>query len=181
MKPAVIAFALLALLPAGPRFAHADTGVTLHRGFECDEPMRWSKRHDTSRARSAITTRNGKVTLVLTQRVVAFQLSDRTMRKIDRELHRARNQDDGVDAIGDAFKVAALSTVRSLLDHSAECPLDELRDVRYVDGRMEFITRDGDPVFRHLSMDDDDMLEAFDPDDAADFVREFRRLKSSSR
>jgi hypothetical protein len=30
-------------------------------------------------------------------------------------------------------------------------------------------------------MDDDDVLEAFDRDDAADFVREFRRLKSASR
>ena len=181
MKPAVLAFALLALLPAVPLPAYADSGITLGRGFDCDEPMRWSKRHATSRARSAITTRNGKVTLVLTRNVVAFQLSDRTMRKIDRKLHQARNQDDGADAIGEAFKVAALSTVRSLLDHSAECPLDELRDVRYVDGRMEFISRDGDPVFRHVDMDDDDVLEAFDRDDAADFVREFRRLKSASR
>ena len=181
MKPAVLAFALLALLPAAPKFAHADTCITLGRGFDCDEPMRWSKRHDTSRALNAITTRNGKVTLLLTRNVVALQLSDRTMRKIDRELHRARNQDDEIDAIGDAFRVAALTTVRTLLDHSAECPVDELRDVRYVDGRMEFITRDGDPVFRHVSMDDDDMLEAFDPDDAADFVREFRRLKSASK
>lgn len=181
MKPAVLAFALLAFLPASPVPAHADTCVNFGRGFDCDEPMRWSKRHDTSRARSAITTRNGKVTLVLTRNVVAFQLSDRTMRKIDRKLHQARNQDDGADAIGEAFKVAALSTVRSLLDHSAECPLDELRDVRYVDGRMEFIARDGDPIFRRVSMDDDDMLEAFDPDDAADFVREFQRLKSGSR
>jgi len=181
MKPAVLAFALLALLPASPMAAHADTCVSFGRGFDCDEPMRWSKRHDTSRDRNAITTRNGKVTLVLTQRVVALQLSDRTMRKIDRKLHQARNQDDGADAIGEAFKVAALSSVRSLLDHSAECPLDELRDVRYVDGRMEFISRDGEPVFRHVRMDDDDALEAFDPDDAADFVREFRRLKGSSK
>jgi hypothetical protein len=181
MKPAVLAFALLALLPAGPMFAHADPGITIKPGFDCDEPMRWSKRHDTSRAISAITTRNGKVTLVLTRNVVALQLSDRTMRKIDRELHRARNQDDGADAIGEAFKVAALSTVRSLLDHSAECPVDELRDVRYVDGRIQFISRDGDPVFRHVRMDDDDMLEGFDPEDAADFVQEFRRLKSGSK
>ena len=181
MKPAVLAFALLALLPASPMPVHADTCVNFGRGFDCDEPVRWSKRHDASRARSAITTRNGKVTLVLTQRVVAFQLSDRTMRKIDRELHRARNQDDGADAIGEAFKVAALSTVRSLLDHAAVCPVDELSDVRYVDGRLEFISRDGDPVFRHVKIDDDDMVETFDPDDAADFVREFRRLKAGSR
>lgn len=180
MKPAVLAVALLALLPTGPIPARADSGVTF-RGFDCDESTRWSRRQDTSRARCAIDTRNGKVTLVLTDRVVALQLSDRTMRKIDRELHRARNKDDETDALGEAFKVAALSAVRSLLDHSAVCAVDELRDVRYVDGRMEFISRDGDPVFRHVNMDDDDMLEAFDPDDAADFVREFRRLKSRTK
>lgn len=180
MKPAVLAFALLALLPLGATHARADSGVTL-RGFDCDESTRWSRRQDISQARCAIHTRNGKITLVLTDRLVALQLSDRTMRKIDRELHRAKKSDDDTDAIGEAFKVAALSAVRSLLDHSAVFPVDELRDVRYVDGRMEFITSDGDAVFRHIDMDDDDMLEAFDPDDAADFVREFRRLKSRSK
>ena len=39
-------------------------------------------------------TEDGKVTLLLTDRVVAFQLSDRTMRKIDRELHRSRHEGD---------------------------------------------------------------------------------------
>ena len=179
MKPAVLAFALLALLPAGPAPSRAESGITLS-GFDCDEPTRWSRRHDASRARCAITTRNGKVTLVLTERVVALQLSDRTMRKIDRKLHQARQADDG-DTIGEAFKVAALNTVRSLLDHSAECPVGELREVRYEDGRLVFISIDGDPVFRHISTDDDELLEAFDPDDANEFVREFRRLKPSSK
>jgi len=177
MRHPVAALALLALLSAGPALAHDHGNISIG-GFTCDEPMRWSQRHATGEARFAITTEDGKVTLLLTDRVVAFQLSDRVMRKVDRELHRARHEDEDDDGpLGDAIKAAVLSSVRSLLDHSAECPVRELRDVRYVDGRLEFVTRDGDRIFDRFEIDDDDVLESFDPRDAAAFVREFHRLK----
>ena len=182
MSHPVAPLVLLALLSAGPALARDHGDLTIN-GFSCDEPVRWSQRHDTGEARFAITTEDGKVTLLLTDRVVAFQLSDRTMRKIDRKLHQARHEDDGDDdgPIGDAIKAAVLGAVQSFLDHSAECPVRELRDVRYANGRLEFVTRDGDRIFDHFDIDDEDVLESFDPRDAVAFVREFHRLRPASR
>ena len=168
---------LLALLPAGPALAHESRGVRVNH-FDCDDPLRWAARHDAARARHAITTEDGKVTLVLTDRVVAFQLSDRTMRKLDRELHRARHEDDDDGGIGEAIRTAVLGTVRSVLEHSAECPVRELRDVRYEDGRLVFVARDGERLFENFEVDDDDVLESFDPRDAREFVRQFHRLRA---
>lgn len=176
MRLAFAALALLALLPAGPSLAHDNSGISLG-SFDCDDPMRWGPRHSTQASRIAITTEDGKVTLVLTDGVVAMQLSDRTMRKLDRKLHKARHEDDD-GPIGDAIRTAIIGSVRSLLDHSAECPVRELRDVRYEDGRLEFVTRSGERAFEHLEVDDEDVLEAFDPRDAMAFVREFRRLRA---
>lgn len=179
MKPAIAALALLALLPAGSSLAHDNDGIRIGPGFHCDDPMRWGPREVASQARIAITTEDGKVTLVLTDRVVAFQLSDRTMRKLDRELARARHErDDDDGAIGAAIKTAILGSVRSLLDQSAQCPVGELRDVRYEDGRLVFIARDGDRLFENFEVDDEDVLESFDPQDARALVREFLRLRA---
>jgi len=177
MKLAVAALFLLALLPAGPSLAHETRGVRLGR-FDCDEPLRLSARHDARDARIAITTEDGKVTMVLTERVVGFQLSDRTMRKLDRELRRARHDDDDDGVIGEVIKSAVIGSVRSALDHSAVYPVRELRDVRYEDGRLVFVARDGERLFERFEVDDDCVLEAFSPGDARAFVREFHRLRS---
>ena len=177
MKLAYAALVLLALLPAGSALAHETRGVRVNH-FGCDEPLRWASRHDARGARFAITTDDGKITLVLTDRVVAFQLSDRTMRKLDRELHRARHEDDDGGVIGEAIKTAVLGTVRSALDHSAECDVRDLRDVRYEGGRLVFVARGGERLFDDFEVDDDCVLEAFDPRDAREFVRQFHRLRS---
>jgi hypothetical protein len=181
MKFAVAALALLAILPGGQSSAHESRGIHLNPGFNCDEPMRWAPRHSDGQVRLAITTREGKVTLVLTDRVVAFQLSDRVMRKIDRELHRARHEADDDGPLGETIKSVVLTTVRTFLDHSAECPVNELRDVRYANGRLEFVTRGGERIFSHFEIDDTDVLESFDPNDAALFVREFHRVQGAGR
>lgn len=179
MRTAFLLAALLAVASAAPALAHDphdDHGVRLNH-FDCDDPLRWGPRHGAVRARCAITSEDGKLTFVLTDRVVALQLSDRTMRKLDRELHRARHEDDDDGPIGEAIKVAVLGAVRSMLDHSAECPVRELCDVRVADGRLVFVARDGERLFEHFEVDDDNVLEAFDPRDAERFAEEFRRLK----
>lgn len=176
MKTALVLAALLAFAPPGPALAHESPGLRLGR-FDCDDPLRWGPRHGADRARCAITTEDGKLTFVLTDRVVALQFSDRTMRKLDRELHRARHEDDDAGPVGDAIKVAVIGAVRSMLDHSAECPVRELGDVRVVDGRLVFVARDGRRLYERIQVDDEDVLDAFDPRDAERFAAEFRRLK----
>lgn len=176
------ALALLMLLPAGPTFAHDTDRTRTGRTFDFEEPARWGPRYETEAAILAIESRDGKITLLLTERVVAFQFSDRTMHKIERELRReSREHDDDEGPLGEAIKSAVLSGVRALLDHSVSCPLREVRDVRVEAGRLVFVTRDGDRMFERIQVDDEDLLESFDRQEAAAFAAEFRRLKARSR
>jgi hypothetical protein len=178
MRTAVITLMLAALLPAGAAFAH-DHHVNIG-SCEVREPLEWGARHDLARARIAILTEDRAATLVLTRDRVAIQLSDQTLRKLDREIAREKDDEDG-GVIADAIKGAILGSVRALLDHSLECPVEDLRDVRYRDGRLILITEDGDRIFEDLNINDHEVLEGFSEHDALAFVREFRRVKERSR
>jgi hypothetical protein len=178
LKPLLLAALLTSTLTGPP--AHAS--VRFGDGFDCGEPLRWADRHDVRDARIAITTEDGKVTLLLTRHLLAMQLSERTMHKVESELHRkqhAHDEDDNV--LADALRTAVIGAVRALLDHSAECPVSEIRDVRYEGGRLVIVARKGDRLFDRLDVDDRDVLECFDARDAQDFVREFRRLRADVR
>lgn len=175
MKTACITLALLAVaaaqpvLPTGP--------VAIAAGVSCCEsPARWGARHDLEDARIAITTEEGDVTLLLTRRVVALQLSDHCFHKVNRELRRQREDQD--NPIAEAIQTVVISSVRALLDHSAECPVREIRDVTYRDGRLVFVTEDGDSLFEKVEVNDSEVMASFSEADAREFVREFRRLKS---
>ena len=130
-------------------------------------------------ARFAMLTEDRAAALVLTRDVVAVQLSDRTLRKLDRKIAREKDDEDGL--LARVIKSAVLGSVRALLDHSLACPIADLRDVRYRDGRLELITEDGDRIFEDLKINDQEVLESFSPADARAFVHEFRRAKERSR
>ena len=180
MRRAALLLFLAVVFPAGVSFAHGHgRHVTGFGDCEVAPPADWGPRHDLERARYVMVTRDGSVELLLTPRLVALQLSARTMRKIDREMDRELEDEDGV--LADAIKSAVIGGVRSLLRRSLECPLDELSDARYRDGRLELITVDGDRVFTDVEVDDEDVLESFRPQDAMAFVEEFQRLKRGGR
>jgi hypothetical protein len=180
MRRAALILFLAVLLPAGVSFAHGHGRHGMGFGdCEVAPPAAWGPRHDTGRARYVMVTRDGAVELLLTHRRVALQLSDRTMREIDREMDRELEDEDGV--LADAIKSAVLGGVRALLRHSLECPLEELRDARYRDGRLELVTVDGERVFEDVEIDDRDLLESFRAQDARAFVEEFHRLKRRGR
>lgn len=178
MKFLAVGLLVLALSPAGAALAKQSDdcpNVTI-RGGCCDPPVRWAERWDRGEARRAITTQDGAVSLLIDDREVALQLSDRAMHKIGRKLHQqAENADE--NPIGQALKDAVLTVVRSMLDHSIECRVRDLRSVDYRDGRLELITNDGDRLFEKIEVDDRDVLESFSPADARDFVSEFQRVK----
>jgi hypothetical protein len=178
MRTAVITLILVALLPAGAALArdhHMNIG-----SCEVREPVDWGARHDLARARFAMLTEDRAVALVLTRDRVAVQLSDRVLRNLDRDITREKHDEDG-GVIGDAIKGAILGSVRALLDHSLECPVEDLRDVRYREGRLILITEDGDRIFEDLNINDHEVLEGFSEHDALAFVREFRLAKARSR
>jgi len=178
MKTAAIGFALLALaaapaLPTGPTAEACSISCS-----EFDHYSRWTHRRDPAEARIAITTEGGEVTLLLTDRDVMFQLSERTLRRVDRKLRDAREDQD--NPLADAIAAVVTGTVRELLDHGLACRVRDLRDVRYEDGRLVFIGRDGEEVFDDVDVCDEDLAQAFSERDARDFVREFRRLKRNN-
>jgi len=176
MKTAAFVLLLLALVPAQDALAHRHGRV--HFGSDhscCDPPAHFASRHDLGTAHLAITTEDGSANLVLTRRVVAVQLSDRVLHKLDREIRQEKDEDDGF--LADVIKSAVLGSVRSLLDHSFECPIYEVRDAEYRNGRLILTTEDGDRLFDGLDVNDEEVLANFSERDARAFVREFNRLK----
>src|SRR5207302_1331641 len=136
--------AILSLLPARAALAcrHDPACATLHASWG-DPPTRWAPRHDAGEARLAITSEDGNVTLIVTDQVVAVELSDRALHRVQRKLRKVQAADED-NVLATAIRTAVLSGVRALLDHSAECPVRELRDVDYRGGRLWFITGDGE-------------------------------------
>ena len=180
MKTLPVALAFLFILPAGGVLAHGpDTPADGVHVSCCDSPARWAPRHDPRDARLAIDSEGGNATLLITDGVVALQLSDRTLRKANRELRNEEDEED--NAIARAVMAAVLSGVRTLLDHSAECPVRDLRDVQYRGGRLVLTTEGGDRLFDGLDVNDRTVLECFSDRDARLFVREFQRVKDRLR
>jgi hypothetical protein len=175
---AVFGFLACLALPALTFAGSHDAKPTIHSTC-CDEPARWAARHDSRDARLAITTEDGAATLLLTSEVAAVQLSDRMMRDTRRKL-KAEKDGDEDNVLERAIKTAVIGGVRALLDHSAECPVRELKSVDYRDERLIFTALDGKRVFDDIDVNDRDVMTGFSERDAKAFVREFRRLKARS-
>jgi hypothetical protein len=180
MKALTLTLLVLSVFPAGSALAHGRDALPATVHFDgCDEPARFADRYDVRDARLAVHTEDGGATLLLTDEVVAIQLSDRMLRQVKRELRD--EQDDEDNAIARAFMAAVFSGVRSMLDHSAECRIRDLRDVEYRNGRLVIRTRDGERLFDGLDINDRDVMASFSEEDALRFVREFRRVKQRQR
>jgi hypothetical protein len=178
MKTALLALALLALVPSGPALAHGHRvmGPTLSASC-CDPPARWAPRHALDDARLAITTESGGATLLLTREVVAIQLSDRMYHRVCRELKNKEDDDDD-GFLGEIIRSAVLRAVREVLNHSAECSIRDVADMAYANGELVITTAEGDRLFEDVDVDDTDVMRDFTEADARAFVREFHRLKS---
>ena len=145
----------------------------------CAQPAAAQRdRHDDSEARvvsrqplrsasSAIETRNGEVALLLVDRNLVIQLTDRGLNKVDRDM-----DDDAQKESGFARLVSGIvrSGVRSLLDHGIEYPVSELRDARYENGRIVLINREGEQIFKDVQVNDMQVMESFSPAAARAFV-----------
>ena len=140
--------------------------------------VRWSRHHDPSDARLAITTEDGKVTLLLTDRDVAVQLSERQVHRVRRELRDKKEEQD--NPLGMAIVAAVVGTVQELIDDSFACCVHDLRDVWYEDGRLRFTARNGEPVFGDVDLCDTDVMASFSERDAQRFVREFWKVKAGN-
>ena len=180
MKLATLALAALIALPAQQLAAQHHHAPRVHiNGGDDSDVVRPGVRH-TADARMAITTTNDAASFVLTRHVVALQLTDRTLRQIEVEMDRdARKENHGVFA--SMIVSAVRGTVGNVLRRSLEVPIRELRTVDYRNGRLIFVTEDGDRIFENVEIDDTDVTTSFRAQDAQAFVREFRALKARTR
>ena len=153
---------------------------TDHPCTGCPEPARdGGVRDGVGDARIAITTEDGNVSLLLNDREVAVQLSERMVHKVRRELRDRKEEQD--TALGFAIASAVIGTVSELIDNSFVCRVSDVRDVCYERGRLRFTARNGEQIFEDVDLcDNEDVMASFSERDAQRFVREFRRLKAGS-
>jgi hypothetical protein len=147
--------------------------------MSCDAPVRWAERHGAEDLRFAITTENREVVLILTDRVVAMQLSDRVLHKVNRKMRDADDKDDNV--LAHAIQTAVFTSVRSLLNHSAECDIRDIAKADYRDGELIMTARNGERIFARTHIDDEDVMRDFSESDARAFVRKLRQRMARER
>ncbi len=159
MRALVLVCAALAL--AAP--AHAQRG---HRHDDSD--ARIVERQPLRRATSAIETRGGEVALLLIDRKLVMQFTDRGLNKIDRDM----NDDANEEKSGFARLVAGMvrGGVRTMLDRGIEYPVSELREARYEDGRLVLENREGKSIFADVRVNDIQVMESFSPAEARAFA-----------
>lgn len=174
MKNARLVFAVFALLGVST-LARALPARADDINIGCDR-AHWAGHHDPAAARLAITTQDGKVTLMLTDRDVVFQLSDRTIHKVRREL-RDKKEEHEDNWFAYAIVSAVEGTVSDLIDNSVEYRLRDLRDAYYTNGRLVIVGRDGKDSFEDTNVCDSNVMTSFSERDARSFVKEFRKLK----
>lgn len=162
----------LALLLAAPLAAQTGSGGNVSVNGEVDGRM--VPRLDPGDARHAIVTRSGQVALLLTDGELLMQLTDHGREEMDREVEREIER-EGVFAelIGEAVR----GSLNIVFRRAMAFPLEEFRDVRYRDGRLEIVGREGKLLFDDMEINDERVMESFRERDARAFAEAFRRVR----
>ncbi|HVR37952.1 MAG TPA: hypothetical protein VMU84_02580 [Thermoanaerobaculia bacterium] len=165
MKPLLVCVLVLSL--SAPVAFAGDKKGDISISFSSDDSQtRLAPRHVVREARLAITTRNGDVVLLLTNDVVAVQLSDAALVKIDTK------EDAGF------FEDLIVSGVRLAVGKAVEYPIAKIRSAEIRNGVLALTNDQGKPVFDEIKVNGDNVTRSIAPADAAKFVNAFRQIKS---
>jgi len=108
----------------------------------------------------AVSTRDGEIELGVTDSVLYTRLSPELQGRIQSEMADETQDESG---LGGAIARAVTGAVSQGLAMAVSVPLDEVRDVRYEDGRVVIEMEDGgESPFNGSRNDDQPMLEQFD-------------------
>lgn len=108
----------------------------------------------------AVSTRDGEIELGVTDSVLFTRLSPELQARIQSEMADETEDESG---LGGAIARAVTGAVSQGLAMAVSVPLDEVRDVRYEDGRVVIEMEDGgESPFDGSRNDDEPMLEQFD-------------------
>ena len=121
-----------------------------------------------------ITTQSGDVDLGLTDRVLYLRLNPKRRAEVEAEM-AAEVEDRG--GLGGFIAETVTNAVSGALAHAVEIPVEDVRDVRYEDGRLDIVL-EGEEDFPQVETDGQAVEEAFAPADARRFVEAFERVKA---
>lgn len=151
-------------LSSGTAFA-GDISISLSMD---DSRTEMGPRHAVRDARTAITSRDGSTVLLLLDDVVAVQLSDAALARLE---ERKDKKEPGF------FEELLTAGVKLAVGKSVEYPIAGIRTVDYRDGALHLTTDRNEPVFKEVKVNGADVLKSFAPADAARFVKAFRAAK----
>lgn len=161
-------FALALLLWGGVAVAGEGISISLSSN---DPRAEMGPRYDVRDARLAIRTRDRSATLLLVDDVIAVQLSDAMLAKMESETGK-KKKDTGF------FEELVLAGVRIAVGKSVEYPIAAIRSADYRDGVIRLVNDQNKPVFAELKVNGTEILRDFSSVDAARFVAAVRARKA---
>ncbi len=145
--------------------AQAKEGLSITLNSE-DSRTQFAPRRELSETRLAIISRDGSTVLMVTDEVVAVQLTDRALA----DVHAKKDAGFLEDLLA--------SGVRLAVGKSVEYPLSAIRSVEYRDGALRLTNDQGKAVFEEIKVNGTDVLRDFSSTDAARFISAFRKAKT---
>lgn len=145
----------------------AQEGISISFNSE-DSRTELGPRHDAGDARMAITSRDGSTVLLLTDDVVAMQLSDRALAQVD---SKKKEKDTSF------LEELLVAGVKLAVGKSIEHPIESIRSIDYHDGALRVIGADNKPVFTEVKVNGTDVLRAFSRADVMRFAVAFRKAR----
>ena len=158
---------MLALMLFATAAFAAEKNDEVSVSFSSDDPrVRLASRHVAGDARMAVPTRNGAAVVLLTRDVVAVQLSDAAVAKIETK------KDAGF------FEEMVVAGVRMAVSKAVEYPVAHIRSAEIRDGALVLTSDQGKPVFDEIKVNGEIVTRSIAIGDAAKFVKAFRAVKS---
>lgn len=129
--------------------------------------------------RFSIVTRGGEVRMGLTDRFVYFAMSEERREETRAEMEQELGEGEG---IGGLLGGVLSTAVDKALGFRAKYPVEEVRDIRWEDGRMRIVFTDPDRRMSEnmIRVDDAPATDAFTEEDVRAFGEAFRALKAES-
>jgi hypothetical protein len=165
-----LATCALALLLSTPVLAK--DGISISFSSE-DSRTEFGPRYTPREARAAITTRDGSAVLLLVDDVVALQLSDALLAKLDAEKKEKNAKKDS-----SFLEDLVLSGVRLAVGKSLEYPVASVRSIDYSGGALRLIGADDKPVFTNVKVNGTDVMHDFSRADVTRFANAVRAARS---
>jgi hypothetical protein len=161
------ACALALLLTSGTALAKDGISIHLNSG---DKRTELGPRHCTCDARMTIKTRDGSAVLLLMDDVVAMQMTDAALDRM--ETPKKKGEENSF------FEDLVVAGVRLALGKSIEYPIASIRAFDYKDGALRVIGADNKPVFTEVKVNGTDILRDFSRADVVRFANALRVAKT---